>query len=330
MGDKRKPLKTSRQLPAPKGGSSQVAPIGTSRQLPEPETRGSSRQNTVRTSRRLPAPEPPEILSYDPFRTARQLPAPETHNAEQYIKTSRQLAAPTSSQHKPTFRNPSPITRKKSSRVEFLEQTGTTGKDAHKEYPHDKGSKGDHPEKNRSHERNLQLDFSREKTSRRALPPTTNTAPVTSGHPPKKAPVGPSRLTDTSSANAREKSKTYKTVATTYATRATKGPGKSTDNTETYSTIKVPKTQLPSYATKGLTKQELEVQQVLSIQVPCPQGFVWLKQQEGWRCQGGSHWLTDYQAMRLARGEEPAYVGCQAGPGPPGSRTNLPFLYPPY
>ncbi|KAJ4289221.1 hypothetical protein N0V90_011563 [Kalmusia sp. IMI 367209] len=81
--------------------------------------------------------------------------------------------------------------------------------------------------------------------------------------------------------------------------------------------------QLPEYATRGLTQQQLETQQVLADKLPCVAGFVWLKQKVGWRCAGGSHWLTDEQADRIGRGEDHWVVGFQQGLGPPGNMSNI-------
>lgn len=82
--------------------------------------------------------------------------------------------------------------------------------------------------------------------------------------------------------------------------------------------------KLPEYATRGLSKQQIEVQQALEMRVPCPAGFIWLKQDVGWRCEGGNHWLMDRQADRLARGEDPGRVLVNwAKPHPEVGRTFL-------
>lgn len=319
MDRRRVPLSASRQLPAPNSGSSNVAPMKKSRQLPAPETRGSSRQAV----RSLLATESPGTSSYTPLRTTRQLPAPETLKVERDIKTSRQLAGKGPIRSEPTSCSPG-TTRKNSSSIRFLKQaTIADGRVREENLPNDQ-SQGGRLNKISSHGRGSWPESSCKEVSRRALPPATKEAPGTTDQR-RITPAGPSRLTDTSSQDSKSKSTANgKTLATTYATQATKDPGKLVDTPGTCSTIKVPKTQLPKYATEGLTKQELEIQQVLSIQVPCPKGFVWLKQQLGWRCEGGSHWMTDDQASRLARGEHPAVVGCQIGMGPAFSWTKPP------
>lgn len=84
------------------------------------------------------------------------------------------------------------------------------------------------------------------------------------------------------------------------------------------------KSKLPEYATKNLTEHELEMQQLLTAYIPCPSYALWLKQEQGWRCAAGQHWITDEQVERLAKGEHPDNVRWQTGYGPKSNWTNPP------
>jgi hypothetical protein len=334
------PLGTSRQLPGPSTGSSRAAPVGTSRQLPAPSA-ASPHQAPLGTSRQLAAPgtsssraKPVDAVRQAPaqlpFRISRQLPAAESsrssHNSP--LKTARQLAAPESprsSQHSPLK------TTRQLAAPESSQKESSLKKTAHF-YSHNEPSRHessrkdvirkDHSHKDSSHKESLVKPTSHKELSR-ALEPSKSTgasritAPsskkATSKAPATLATVGTSRMTKMLPSNQKQPDyeKTYAAAPTQSNTNAEKAAAT--------------KSKYPEYATRGLSQHQMQVQDVLMVKVPCPRSWIWLKQQLGWRCEGGAHWMTDDQAERLARGEHPSSVGCQAGLGPdPGSWTNCP------
>jgi DNA-binding transcriptional MerR regulator len=48
--------------------------------------------------------------------------------------------------------------------------------------------------------------------------------------------------------------------------------------------------------------QEKKMQTALRAMGPCPMGFDWIKKQGGWRCAGGSHFVTDDQLEQYMLG----------------------------
>ena len=45
---------------------------------------------------------------------------------------------------------------------------------------------------------------------------------------------------------------------------------------------------------------EREMQRKIGVMGPCPMGFQWIKGSGGYRCAGGSHWLSDAQVNAYA------------------------------
>jgi hypothetical protein len=46
------------------------------------------------------------------------------------------------------------------------------------------------------------------------------------------------------------------------------------------------------------TKEEEEVQKKIKAIGRCPMNFEWLRQNGGWRCAGGSHYITDTEISK--------------------------------
>lgn len=59
----------------------------------------------------------------------------------------------------------------------------------------------------------------------------------------------------------------------------------------------------------------------MSRKYVCPKGYSWIKQEIGWRCKKGDHWLSDRQARRIQNGEDLRTVNFQTGVGPPANMT---------
>ena len=46
-------------------------------------------------------------------------------------------------------------------------------------------------------------------------------------------------------------------------------------------------------------KEELEKQKKLASSGLCPMGYAWIKQSGGYRCAGGSHWMSDLDVAKM-------------------------------
>jgi hypothetical protein len=334
-------LGTSRQLPSPSTGNSRAAPVGVSRQISaSPPT--NLRHAPLGTSRQLAAPGPSssratpvgaarQAPAHLPFRTSRQPPAAESSRSpfDSPLRTARQIAAPEdfkSPQHDRLKTTHPPRSRESSQKASSLKTTAHHHshhyENSRYEFSRKESIRKDHSHKDSSH-KDSSIKQASHKETYRAPELSKNTGALMITAPPSKnatsepsatpATAGPSRMTKMLAST--QKRPDYEKNYGAAPTQSKMGAGNAAAT----------KSKYPEYATRGLTQHQLQVLDMLMIKVPCPQNAIWLKQQVGWRCAAGVHWITDNQAERLARGERPSRVGCQTGRGPgPGSWTNCP------
>lgn len=325
--DRRMPLDTSRQLTAPEDETRSTKSTRASKQETSQDISSSSAQIPFRSSRRLAAPESSSDSSN--FSYSEDLDdAP--------IKNLRQLTISEAIDPDPKSRDRR-TSRNKSSRVEFVETTTTIHEYTREENVYRETPKTEHFNQTSSQKISTHKDASRrypprkesphKKPSRTTEPPRKKTSSKTVEDTKSSSkPTASSRTSAVASSSQKSKDKAQvKTTTNTTVTTKTESTSRSKDTSTKPSNTKVRNIKLPKYATDGLSKRQLELQQSLDSRSPCPKGLFWLKQKEGWRCEGGTHWLSDHQAERLHKGQGFSMMARDKdGNGPASTWTNPP------